>query len=97
MVITAVNYGCVGDNHQHLVVSAEMKVTVKVCIRSLYAGLGIAATVYFIRAVSLIINVHIYFNYVCTCYILLIKGEAAYFEAWWLCVIRGACRKGGLY
>ena len=36
----------------------RMKPTVKFCIRFLYSGLGIAATVYFIREVSLVINVH---------------------------------------
>ena len=42
----------------------RMKPTVKFCIRFLYSGLGIAATVYFIREVSLIINVHDNYHFI---------------------------------
>ena len=55
---------------------ARMKLTVKFCIRFLYTGLGLAATVYFIRSVSLIINVHDNYHFI---YVFIAGGSDGHF------------------
>ena len=55
---------------------SRMKLTVKFCIRFLYTGLGLAATVYFIRSVSLIINVHDNYHFI---YVFIAGGSDGHF------------------
>ena len=55
---------------------SRMKLTVKFCIRFLYTGLGLAATVYFVRSVSLIINVHDNYHFI---YVFIAGGSDGHF------------------